>query len=73
MGVPDREAVGEDRLEPAVTDWYGWRREDNNPVLDAGQLAPSLGYDGKGKHAAGEHSGNGNQIYQVVPLVAVVM
>jgi hypothetical protein len=48
-------------------------QEDNNPVLDAGQLAPSLGYDGKGKHAAGEHSGNGNQIYQIVPLVAVVM
>lgn len=73
MGVSDREAVGEDRLEPAVTDWYGWRREDNNPVLDAGQLAPSLGYDREGKHTAGEHSGNGNQIYQIVPLVAVVM
>lgn len=48
--------MGEDRLEPAVTDWYGWRRDDNNPVLDAGQLAPSLGYDRKGKHAAGEYS-----------------
>lgn len=67
MGVPNREAVGEDWLEPTGVDRSGWHGEDNNPVLDAGQLAPSLGYERKGKHAAGEHSGNGNQIYQIVP------